>query len=218
VINHSPDPSIDRSVEQAVLVSRTLSSNLEEIIVSNNQSINQLIDDQTISQSANQLIDHSTNQLIDDQTIISLPVSSLMVKQSADNSDIKLVPSDIKERAIFEQWMSLESTTYTPEISIILRSFFGVLYFNIPRDEACKKAGENLLRDGAVLNKQLDGKTWIVNDKFSLVDICFLTCLVPIVDEPEIKEWFAKYPNIAAWLKNATARPGWQKVIALGKN
>jgi glutathione S-transferase len=148
----------------------------------------------------------------------SRAICRYLVDKYADNSDIKLVPSDIKERAIFEQWMSLESTTYTPEISIILRSFFGVLYFNIPRDEACKKAGENLLCDGAVLNKQLDGKTWIVNDKFSLVDICFLTCLVPIVDEPEIKELFAKYPNIAAWLKNATARPGWQKVIALGKN
>jgi len=148
----------------------------------------------------------------------SRAICRYLVDKYADNSDIKLVPSDIKERAIFEQWMSLESTTYTPEITVILKNFFGVRYFNIPRDdEACKKAGENLFRDGAVLNKQLDGKTWIVNDKFSLVDICFLTYLVPIVDEPEIKEWFAKYPNIAAWFKNATARPGWQKVIALGK-
>jgi glutathione S-transferase len=142
-----------------------------------------------------------------------------LVDKYANDSQIQLVPSDIKERAIFEQWMSLESTTYGPELTTILKNFYGPRYYGTSRDdEACKKALDNLLRDGAVLNKQLDGKTWVVNDHFSLVDICLVTYMTPVIEESEMKEWFAKYPNIAAWYKNVTARPAWQKVVEMGKN
>jgi glutathione S-transferase len=148
----------------------------------------------------------------------SRAICRYLVDKYAENSDIKLVPSDIKERAIFEQWVSLESTTYTPELSVIVTDFYGARFYGKPRDqEACKKAVANLLRDGHVLNKQLEGKTWIVNDNFSLVDIFLLPFLMPIVNEPEIKEWFAKYPNIGAWYEHATARPAWQKVVKLAK-
>jgi glutathione S-transferase len=45
-----------------------------------------------------------------------------------------------------------------------------------------------------------------------------VTCVAAVSDEPEIKEWFTAYPNIAAWYKNVTARPAWQKVLDLAKN
>jgi glutathione S-transferase len=148
----------------------------------------------------------------------SRAICRYLVDKYASDSAIKLVPSDIKERAIFEQWMSLESTTYTPEITTILINFLGAKFRGVPmNEEACKKALDNLLRDGAVLNKQLDGKTWIVNDHFSLVDICLLTYIVNIAETPEIKEWFTSYPNIGAWYKNVTARPAWQKVVEMGQ-
>lgn len=149
----------------------------------------------------------------------SRAICRYLVDKYAHEDNIKLIPSDIKQRTIFEQWMSLESTTYTPEVTTILKNFFGPkLYGTQKNEEECKKAAENLIRDGAVLNKQLDGKTWIVNDTFSLVDICLVTYINPIVNEPEIKEWFAACPNIAAWFKNTTARPAFQKVLDLQKH
>jgi glutathione S-transferase len=146
----------------------------------------------------------------------SRAICRYLVDKYASEDTIKLVPTDIKKRAIFEQWMSLESTTYTPEITTLLKSFFGAKYFGMPVDaEANKKALDNLIRDGHVLNKELEGKKWIVDDTFSLVDICFVTYIVPVSNEPEVKEWFAKYPNIGAWYNNVTSRPAYQKAAAL---
>ena len=40
------------------------------------------------------------------------------------DAPVQLVPTDISERAVFEQWMSLESTRYTPESTIVMKNFF----------------------------------------------------------------------------------------------
>jgi GST-like protein len=89
---------------------------------------------------------------------------------------------------------------------------------NQPKDTAAvAKVVENLTRDGAVLNKQLEGKQYIANNEFSLVDICLITYIIHIFDEPEIQDWFKMYPNIAAWYKSVAARPAFKQVTDLHK-
>lgn len=145
----------------------------------------------------------------------SRAITRYLVDKYANESTIKLVPTDIKKKAIFEQWASLESTTYTPHITTILVDYFGRNFYKLARnDEACKNAAANLKKDGPILNKHLDDNEWLANNEFSLVDIHMVTYLYYIVNEPEIKEWFNENPNINAWYKRTTARPAFQQVLA----
>jgi len=132
-----------------------------------------------------------------------------------NESKVQLVPkqSELKKRARFEQWMSLEATTYTPEVSTLINAWIAVKMGGKRDEAACAKAAANLKRDGHVLNEQLAGKQWVANDEFSLVDICLVTYMHPIAGEPEMKQWFADFPNIAAWFKRTTERPAFKKVI-----
>jgi len=147
----------------------------------------------------------------------SRAICRYLVDKYASDSKIPLIPSDIKERAIFEQWMSLESTTYTPEITALLKeSSFALKHRGGKKNEAAAAAASaNLKRDGQVLNEQLGKHQYVAGDNFTLVDICLPTYMWYIRDEPELKQWFADFPNIAAWFKRVTVRPAFQQVLEI---
>lgn len=146
----------------------------------------------------------------------SRAIARYLVDKYTDAS-VKLVPSDIRKRAVFEQWMSLEATTFTPEVSRLLMQWVATLRGK-PKDQAIvKQALDNLDRDGAILDKQLSGKQWIANNEFSLVDICMVTHIFPMAEEPEIRDWFKRFPHISGWYKNVVTRPAFQKIVALHK-
>lgn len=150
----------------------------------------------------------------------SRAICRYLVDKYADEPTIKLTPpsTDIKKRAVFEQWMSLEATTYTPEVTTLLVGWMHETVYNKPFDKvAIKQATDNLKRDGAVLNKQLEGQQYIANNEFSLVDICLVTYLFPIAEESVIKEWFGLYPNIGAWYKTVTSRPAFKQITDMHK-
>ena len=55
------------------------------------------------------------------------------------------------------------------------------------------------------LDRELEGKTWLAGDRYSMADICLLTTVdfagwIGLPLEPE-------YENLAAWHARATARP-----------
>jgi glutathione S-transferase len=86
------------------------------------------------------------------------PICRYLIEKYANDSPVQLIPSDIKQRGIFEQWMSLETNTYASEITVLVENFFATRMFNKPRnDAACKKASENLMRDG-VCTQQAIGR------------------------------------------------------------
>lgn len=79
----------------------------------------------------------------------------------------------------------------------------------IPAERRNAKAGEVAKEDVekhlAILDRALTGKTWLVGDSFSLVDV-HASGWVGYVGMCgfDVKRW----PNVDAWAKKATARPG----------
>ncbi|KAF2185560.1 glutathione S-transferase [Zopfia rhizophila CBS 207.26] len=66
----------------------------------------------------------------------------------------------------------------------------------------------------SVLNTCLEGKQWLVGDKCTFADLCF----VPWNDRvdvllmlPEGQDKFEGFPNVRAWHERMTARPSWKK-------
>lgn len=91
-----------------------------------------------------------------------------------------LIPTDPKQRAIFEQWASLEYGTINPQVSTILyQRVFGPYFYGAKTDEALvEKAVQALNPVLDVLDKHLasHGKKYLLGDQYTLVDIFLTTC------------------------------------------
>ncbi len=64
----------------------------------------------------------------------------------------------------------------------------------------------NLARFAPVLDRHLEGRTWLLGDKFSIADIALATSLE---FGGNMGVSLAPYAAIGAWLKRVTARKGW---------
>lgn len=76
---------------------------------------------------------------------------------------------------------------------------------------AVERYTKEIERIVSVVDKILEGKDYLVANKFSYADISFLVWW-PIVDWmsselPELQGWREKYPNVARWDKAIRERP-----------
>jgi glutathione S-transferase len=125
-----------------------------------------------------------------------------------------LIPTDLKKKAVFEQWASLEANTFDPQLGSIVYEVCFKQYKGEVTDPAAVDAALTKVTPGlVVLNEQLGHHDYITG-QFSLVDI-FLTPNWQWLQNTAVgKDILAKYPNIAAWWHRVSSRPAWQKVLA----
>jgi glutathione S-transferase len=107
----------------------------------------------------------------------------------------------------------LENNTFAPQIdTIMVEAVFKLMRGGTTDVEVLKKARESIAPTLKVFNDQLGKVDYIAGD-FSLVDI-FQAPNFQHLQKTEVgKEIFASYPNIGAWWKRLSARPGWQSVM-----
>jgi len=127
-----------------------------------------------------------------------------------------LLPQNLKEKALFEQWASLEYGTYTPLLeTIAYNRVFYKFKGTTPDENAVKESLEKLKVPFEVLEKQLTKSDYVALNRLTLVDF-FLTPYVELFSfQPESKEVFATYPHIAAWwgrIQNSNGYKQWAKL------
>jgi glutathione S-transferase len=126
----------------------------------------------------------------------------------------KLTPTDARDRARMEQWMSVETSNFTPHaMKIIYQLVFGRWRGQAPDmakvDEGRAATGRAL----DIMDRALADTTFIAGDQFTLADICFQ----PYFEYLEVggeSDLIASRGNVAAWWTKLRARPAWQKVVA----
>lgn len=124
----------------------------------------------------------------------------------------KLVPSDAKARAKMEQWISIETSEFTPHA---MKFVYEYLLKRPQGADALDAAGKALATACGVLDAQLAKTPYLVGDEFTLADICYMPYVEYGMMTPA-KEIFEKHPHLMAWWKRVSERPTWQK--ATGKN
>jgi glutathione S-transferase len=133
------------------------------------------------------------------------------------DSGVNLSPDDnIKSRAVFEQWNSIETTQITPELQNIgYQRFFVPFFLKGTPDEsviaAAVKKVEPLLD---LFDKHLQGKDYVLGSRITLSDVFFAPFFHKISNTPE-KYLIEKRSNVASWWKRVSSTPAWQKVAAL---
>ena len=124
----------------------------------------------------------------------------------------KLVPSDAQGRAAMEQWISVETSDFTPHAM----PFIFEHVMKRPQDAAkLEAAGKGLETALGVMNARLAKSPFLAGEQLTLADVCFMPYVEYLMSTP-VKETIAKFPHVAAWWNKASERPTWKKVAGRG--
>ncbi len=135
--------------------------------------------------------------------------SRAMCRYINDKANGKLVPSDIKARAKMEQWISIETSEFTPSAMKFVYQYA----FHRPQEPSVLEAATKALElTCGVMEKQLAQTPFLAGADFSIADVCFMPYLEYTVPTPA-KEIFAKYPHVMSWWNKLAERRTWRKVI-----
>ncbi|HTB72707.1 MAG TPA: glutathione S-transferase N-terminal domain-containing protein [Polyangiaceae bacterium] len=120
-----------------------------------------------------------------------------------------LVPADIKARALMEQWISIETSNFTPSAM----KFIYHDVFKRPQEpavlETAAKSVDTALR---VMDARLGESPFVAGPQLSLGDVCFMPYFEYAMLTP-VKGMVAKFPHVSAWWSKVSERPTWQKAI-----
>ncbi len=137
--------------------------------------------------------------------------SRAMCRYIDDKAGGKLIPRDPKLRATMEQWISVETSNFTPHA---MKFVYEHIFKRPQGQEVLDNARDKLKIALGILEQQLGRTTYIAGDDFTLADVCFMPYVGYATSTPA-KEIFDAYPNVTAWWGRVSARPSWAK--ATGK-
>jgi glutathione S-transferase len=133
--------------------------------------------------------------------------SRAMMRYIDDKADHKLTPADPKQRAVMEQWISVETSNFTPHaMKFIYHSIFG----RPQAPEVLESAGKALGHACDVLEARLAKAPYLAGDQFTLADICYAPYIEYALGS-DAKDIILSRPHVAAWWTRVSERPAWRE-------
>ncbi len=125
-------------------------------------------------------------------------------------SDGKLVPTDLKQRALMDQWASVEQSNFSPSAMKFIYHYT----FKRPQEDAVLEQA-NKMPDTvyAAISRPLAKSPFLTGEHFSIADIGYMPYIEYMLASPA-KTIMEKYPNVVAWWERVSKRASWQKVTA----
>jgi glutathione S-transferase len=123
--------------------------------------------------------------------------------------DGALIPKDIKARALMEEWISVETSNFTPHI---MKFIYHSVFQRAQEPAVLEAAAKGLETAVGVLDAQLAKTPFLAGSDFTLAEVCYM----PYLEYGMLtaaKDVIAKHPHVAAWWSKIGARPAWQKTI-----
>ncbi|CAL2281139.1 unnamed protein product [Prunus armeniaca] len=127
----------------------------------------------------------------------------------------QLVIRDSKKMAILSVWTEVEGQKFDPAASKLTWELGIKPLFGMPTDSAVVEEYEAKL--AAVLDvyeARLAQSKYLGGDSFTLADLHHLPTINYLMGT-QSKKLFESRPHVSAWVADITARPAWNKVIAM---
>lgn len=148
---------------------------------------------------------------IDDDGFVLFEARAICRYVSAKAGD-PLVPKPLRERALMDQWCSVEQANLAPNVM----KFVYHHVFRRQQEQAALDAASAMLEQTlAVLSKPLATQPYLVGDAFSLADLFCLPYLEYLNATP-MGPLVAQFPAVAAWWARLRERPSWRRVMDRG--
>jgi glutathione S-transferase len=138
---------------------------------------------------------------------------AIMQYLASKKPEAGLLPRDEAGRADVVRWQFWDASHFSAQLGTLTfekltKPMMGV---GEPDTRRIDEALVNFRRFAAVLDKRLDGKSYVVGDALTLADLTLASSLMYAkqVDAP-----VAEFPNVAAWLARIVELDGWKKTSA----
>jgi glutathione S-transferase len=123
-----------------------------------------------------------------------------------------LIPKDLRARAVMEQWISIETSNFTPHAMKFIYEYV----FKRPQGaDVLDNAKKQLEIALDVMNARLAETPFLAGPQFSLADICFMPYVEYALGTP-VKDTIVSRAQVAKWWKQVSERPTWRKVVGRG--
>jgi glutathione S-transferase len=120
-----------------------------------------------------------------------------------------LVPADIKGRALMEQWISVETSNFTPHM---MKFIYHHVFQRAQEPAVLEAATKSLETALGVMEAGLAKSPFLAGAKFTLADVVFMPYVEYGMATP-VKALLPKYPHVSAWWSKVSERPTWQKAV-----
>lgn len=123
-----------------------------------------------------------------------------------------LLPKDERARADVTKWQFWDASHFSANLGTLAFQRVMKPMFGMGEPDAAKvdEAIAAIKRFGAVLDKHLEGKTWVVGDTMTVADLTLASSLMyakqadaPIAEFKNIQAWFGRITELDAWKKTA---------------
>ena len=126
----------------------------------------------------------------------------------ANNTDV--YPSEIKARAMVDQWMDYANSQIGMSVMKIFYNEIIAKKRGYPVNELAIKEGQKGLELGLpIIEQQLSKTPYLCDEHITLADMCLLACLDP---SELVGVDLNPYPNIRKWRNELMAKDFYQKV------
>lgn len=124
-----------------------------------------------------------------------------------------LLPSDVRQRATAEQWISIESSNFSPAaMKVIWNLYFSKFLGKEPDMAAVEDGRKGVARTLAVMERQLEGRNFLIGDGLTLADIVFMPYFEYLAAAGEVGT-IDRSERVAAWWRRISERATWQQAI-----
>lgn len=142
--------------------------------------------------------------VLEDGHFVLYESSAILEYIEAKFPEPALVPASLEERALVAMHVKLCDIEFTRHVTTMIfpKRFLPKERW---RADALTDAKKGIEKHFAILEKQLAAKSYLVAERFTLADLCY----IPFLDFLHLLEVEAP-PNVAAWRERLLARPSAQ--------
>src|SRR5450432_1858206 len=120
-----------------------------------------------------------------------------------------LTPKDAQARALMEQWISVETSNFSPHA---MKFIYHFVFKREQTPDVLKTAGDKLDLAFRELDKRLAKEPFVAGPSLTIADVCFAPYLEYLGPTP-VAGKITEHVHVARWWTEISNRPAWQKTV-----
>jgi len=135
------------------------------------------------------------------------------VAEKYANKGTRLIPADVKAKALMEQQISVESSNFTPNVmKVVVQEIFTPMRGGQPDKKVIDETLPLIDKVLDIYEQFLTQHKFLGGDEFTIADIGNATYFEYFM-QTSGKALVEKHPKVLAWWNAVSSRPSWKKAV-----